>query len=132
MVRMAIPSRTIRVARRPRAGVPSSRVRDAEIARALSRASKLLAAIRDRSYTTSMKTAVSLPDDVFQAAERHARKTRKSRSRLYAEALAEYLARHGDDAVTDAMNGVVEQLGSCEPDPFVTDAARRVLEASEW
>jgi len=66
-----------------------------------------------------MKTAVSLPDDVFQAAERHARKTRKSRSQLYAEALVEYLARHGDDAVTEAMNRVVEQLGSCEPDPFV-------------
>jgi metal-responsive CopG/Arc/MetJ family transcriptional regulator len=79
-----------------------------------------------------MKTAVSIPDDVFEAAERYARKMRKSRSQLYAEALAEYLARHGDDAVTEAMNRVVEQLDSCEPDRFVTNAARRVLEASEW
>ena len=78
-----------------------------------------------------MKTAVSLPDDVFRAAEQHARRTRKSRSQLYAQALAEYLARHAPDEVTEAMNHVVDQLG--EPtDPFVTAAARRILERSEW
>jgi metal-responsive CopG/Arc/MetJ family transcriptional regulator len=83
------------------------------------------------SYTIGMKTAVSVPDDVFRAAERQARRTRKSRSQLYAEALSEYLARHGSDEVTDAMNGVVDQLK--EPiDRFVSTAARRVLERSEW
>ena len=83
------------------------------------------------SYTAGMKTAVSLPDDVFREAERQARRTRKSRSQLYAEALAEYLARHAPDEVTQAMNGVVDQLK--EPtDPFVSAAARRVLEGSEW
>jgi metal-responsive CopG/Arc/MetJ family transcriptional regulator len=78
-----------------------------------------------------MKTAVSLPDEVFRAAERQARRVKKSRSQLYAEALSEYLARHAPDEVTDAMNRVVEQLR--EPiDPFVSAAARRVLERSEW
>jgi metal-responsive CopG/Arc/MetJ family transcriptional regulator len=78
-----------------------------------------------------MKTAVSLPDHVFRAAERQARRTNKSRSQLYAEALAEYLARHAPDEVTAAMNRVVEKLR--EPaDPFVAAAARRVLERSEW
>ena len=78
-----------------------------------------------------MKTAVSLPDEVFRAAERQARRVKKSRSQLYAEALSEYLARHAPDEVTEAMNRVVEQL--CEPaDPFVSAAARRVLERSEW
>jgi metal-responsive CopG/Arc/MetJ family transcriptional regulator len=85
----------------------------------------------DSSYTTGMKTAVSLPDEVFRAAERQARRVKKSRSQLYAEALSEYLARHAPDEVTDAMNRVVEQLR--EPtDPFVSAAARRVLERSEW
>jgi metal-responsive CopG/Arc/MetJ family transcriptional regulator len=79
-----------------------------------------------------MKTAISIPDDVFHAAERHARRTRKSRSQLYAEALAEYLARHGPDEVTEAMNRVVEQLGQQDTDPFIDGAARRVLEGSEW
>ena len=78
-----------------------------------------------------MKTAVSLPEDVYRAAERHARRARKSRSQLYAEALSEYLARHAPDEVTEAMNQVVAQLK--EPtEPFVTAAARRILEQSEW
>jgi predicted transcriptional regulator len=78
-----------------------------------------------------MKTAISLPDDVFRAAEQHARRMRKSRSQLYAEALSEYLSRHAPDEVTDAMNRVVDELS--EPsDAFVSAAARRVLERSEW
>jgi len=78
-----------------------------------------------------MKTAISLPDDVFRAAERQARRVKKSRSQLYAEALSEYLARHAPDEVTAAMNRVVEKLR--EPiDPFVSAATRRVLEHSEW
>ena len=57
-----------------------------------------------------MKTAISLPDRVFREADRHARRTGKSRSQLYAEALAEYLARHAPDAVTDAMNQVCDSV----------------------
>lgn len=78
-----------------------------------------------------MKTAVSLPDAVFRAAERQARRMKKSRSQLYADALAEYLVRHAPDEVTEAMNQVVDRLK--EPlDPFVAAAARRVLERTEW
>jgi metal-responsive CopG/Arc/MetJ family transcriptional regulator len=79
-----------------------------------------------------MKTAVSLPDHLFRAAERHAKRLRKSRSQLYAEALAEYLARHAPDDVTEAMNRVVERLGEPEPQPFLRGAARRVFERTEW
>ncbi len=78
-----------------------------------------------------MKTAVSLPDEVFREAERQARRTKKSRSQLYAEALSEYLARHAPDEVTEAMNNVVDQLNQ-PTDPFVSAAARRVLERTEW
>jgi succinate dehydrogenase/fumarate reductase flavoprotein subunit len=82
-------------------------------------------------YTAGMKTAISLPDDVFREAERQARRTRKSRSQLYAEALSEYLARHAPEEVTEAMNRVVDQLRQ-PTDPFVSAAARHVLERSEW
>ena len=78
-----------------------------------------------------MKTSVSIPDDVFRAAERHARRTRRSRSQLYAAALAEYLARHSPDALTEAMNQAVARLPELD-DPFVREAARRILERSEW
>ena len=79
-----------------------------------------------------MKTAISLPDSVFRAAERQARRMKKSRSQLYGEAISEYLTRHVPDEVTAAMNRVVEQLQEPTIDPFVTAAARRVLERSEW
>ena len=79
-----------------------------------------------------MKTAISLPDDLFLAAERQAKRTRKSRSQLYAEALTEYLARHAPDEVTEAMNRVVERLDEPRPDPLLVAAARRVFERAEW
>ena len=79
-----------------------------------------------------MKTAVSLPDDLFRSAERFARQARKSRSRLYAEALAEYLARHAPDEVTEDMNRVVDELGAPRAVPLVSHASARVLAGLEW
>src|SRR6266850_901662 len=78
-------------------------------------------------YTPGMKTAVSIPDDVFQKAERLARRMKKSRSELFSNALAEYVARHAPDHVTEAMDQVCAEVGA-EPDPFVAAASRRVLE----
>ena len=84
-----------------------------------------------RGYTTGMKTAISLPDAVFRAAERQATRSGKSRSQLYAEALAEYLSRHAPDEVTEAMNRVIDQVK--EPrDVFVRRAGRSALERAEW
>ena len=85
-----------------------------------------------RGYTLGMKTAISLPDRVFREAESYAKRARKSRSQLYAEALAEYLARHAPDEVTESMNVVVDELGDAAPDAFVQRAGRRVLGSAEW
>lgn len=82
-------------------------------------------------YTPGMKTAVSIPDAVYNTAERLARRMRKSRSQLYSEALAEYVARHSPDEVTEAMNRVCAE-GDSQLDPAWVSAARRVLERSEW
>lgn len=79
-----------------------------------------------------MKTAISLPDDLFRAAERQAKRMRKSRSQLYAEALSEFLSRHSPDEVTDAMNRVVGEVPIEKGEPFARQAARRTLERSEW
>ncbi len=78
-----------------------------------------------------MKTAVSIPDDIFEKAERLARRSRRSRSDIYSAALREYVARHSPDEVTDAINRVCEQVGD-ETDEFVAEAARRILEKTEW
>ncbi|MBI2058918.1 MAG: hypothetical protein HYT87_04030 [Nitrospirae bacterium] len=78
-----------------------------------------------------MNTAVSVPETVFRAAERQARRTRKSRSRLYSEALSEYLSRHAPDEVTDRMNQALSRIDAPK-DSFVSAAARRALERNEW
>jgi antitoxin MazE6 len=78
-----------------------------------------------------MKTAVSIPDEVFERAQRLARRTKKSRSRVFREALQEYLARHAPDEVTEAMNRACAEAGQA-PDAFAASAARRILERSEW
>jgi hypothetical protein len=83
------------------------------------------------SYTIGMKTAVSLPDRVFKEAERCARRLRKSRSQLYAEAIAEYLARYAPDDVTESMNVVCDRLGQADSE-FAAAAARRLLKKESW
>jgi len=78
-----------------------------------------------------MKTAISLPDGVFQQAERLSRRLKKSRSAIYREAMEEYIVRHDAGAVTEAMNRVAAQVGS-HPDIFVRASSRRILERTEW
>jgi len=78
-----------------------------------------------------MRTTVTIPDDVFKKAERLARRTKKSRSQLFSDALNEYLARHAAQDVTDAQNRVWAALGEAT-DEFVSAASRRVAERSEW
>jgi predicted transcriptional regulator len=78
-----------------------------------------------------MKTAISIPDRVFRDAERLAGRLKKSRSQMYSEAVAEYVARHEPDFVTEQINAVCEEVDT-HPDPFVTEAARRILERTEW
>jgi metal-responsive CopG/Arc/MetJ family transcriptional regulator len=82
-------------------------------------------------YTKGMKTAVSIPDRVFESAERLARQSKKSRSQLVSDALKEYVARHAAEEVTEAMNRVCDQLETTK-DPFRSAAASRALERSEW
>ena len=53
-----------------------------------------------------MKTAISLPDTLFEAAERLAGRLRLSRSELYQRALAEYLARHDEAIITEQLDRV--------------------------
>ena len=78
-----------------------------------------------------MKTAVSIPDDVFDEAERLAVELQTSRSQLYSRALQEFVARHASDRLTEAMNRVIAEVGS-DVDEFSQRASRRVLEQVEW
>ncbi len=78
-----------------------------------------------------MKIAVSVPDEIFEEAEQLARRMKRSRSEVYSRALAEYVARHAPDRVTEAMDRALAEIG--EPvEPFLRVASRRVLKRSEW
>jgi len=78
-----------------------------------------------------MKTAVSIPDAIFERAERFARRAKRSRSQLFSDAIDEYLNRHSGDEITDAMNRVVDATGG-GVDPFTASASQRALSRIEW
>lgn len=78
-----------------------------------------------------MKTAVSLPDSTFRAAERLAKAMGKTRSKIFAEALDEYVARHDADEITNAFNAVADALPP-EDRGFAEAANRRVFERNPW
>jgi len=78
-----------------------------------------------------MKTAISLPDDIFEQAERLADRLRGSRSALSRDAISQYLLRHEPNELTSAMDRAVEAARE-GPDPLVTETARRVLQNVDW
>lgn len=78
-----------------------------------------------------MKTAISIPDALFKAAEDYARAEGLSRSELYARALQRYLEAHQAAQITIAL----DQIYAEEPstlDPALKAAQRRVLGGDDW
>ena len=68
-------------------------------------------------YTGRMKTTVSIPDDVFAAAEDLAARLHMSRSELYATAIREYLTGHRHDVVTEQLDAIyVSEPGALDPE----------------
>ncbi len=67
---------------------------------------------RPAGYAVGMKTAVSIPDDIFERAECLASQERRSRSEVHAMALQEHLVRHLRDEVTETMNRACDRARS--------------------
>lgn len=79
-----------------------------------------------------MKTAISIPDDLFRAAERAARRLGISRSQLYQRAVLHFLERETETHVTEALNVV---YGNGEPvalDTVLDAMQRKSLPKEEW
>jgi len=77
-----------------------------------------------------MKTAISIPDDVFRRAERLAQSTGVSRSQLVSDAIREYVARHAPEEVTEAFDRLAADI---EPESdFALAGTRRMLKRVEW
>ena len=53
-----------------------------------------------------MKIAISIPDEIFEDAEYLAHRQGKSRSKLYADAIAEYVGVYSTGSITEQLNSV--------------------------
>jgi metal-responsive CopG/Arc/MetJ family transcriptional regulator len=53
-----------------------------------------------------MKVALSIPDELFDSAETLAKRLGVSRSRLYATALADFVAKHRGRKITERLDAV--------------------------
>lgn len=78
-----------------------------------------------------MKTAVSIRDNIFQNAEKYAKRAKISRSKLYSDALEEYLAKHSEEELIAQINAVCEEVDT-SLDPAIREYQNRVLKREKW
>lgn len=78
-----------------------------------------------------MKVALSIPDDLFATAESVCKRLRISRSRLYATALAEFLAKHRGRKITERLDAVYGSENS-RLDPTTRRMQKRSLATESW
>ena len=78
-----------------------------------------------------MKTAVSIPDPIFRAADKAARRLKLSRSELYAKAVAAFVEANGGVDVTRRLNEVYS-LEPSDLDPVIQAMALSSIDRDEW
>ena len=78
-----------------------------------------------------MKTAISIPDHIFDEADKLAQQLRMSRSELYASAVSQYIQEHRDEGVTEKLNEVY-QKESATLDPISHALQFATLQKDEW
>lgn len=86
------------------------------------------------SYTLTMKTAISVPDDTFDRAERAAKKHGMNRSQFYARAADRYATDLESGDLTAAIDAVVDVVNTDESTQFAKAAGRRTITGvdDEW
>lgn len=78
-----------------------------------------------------MKTAISLPDDVFRAAERIAKRKGLSRSEFYARAIRALVTEEDEASITEQLNKVYGHSDS-SLDPVLAKLQSISLDREEW
>jgi len=80
-----------------------------------------------------MKTAISIPDDLFLVAEQTAKRLGLSRSELYRRAIGAFLQCNNDKLVIDTLNEVYDgQAGEGHLDPILLQMQFASLEQEQW
>jgi hypothetical protein len=85
----------------------------------------------NRSYTQAMKTAISIPDEVFHAAEELSKRLGMSRSELYAKAVAAFIASQRSEGVREKLDAVYEAEDS-GLDPVLSQWQWLSLPREDW
>jgi len=78
-----------------------------------------------------MKIAISVPDDIFEEAEHLARQQGKTRSKLYADAIAEYVGVYRTESITEQLNTIYTKHSSTL-DPALEETQYKLLDAEDW
>lgn len=79
-----------------------------------------------------MKTAISLPDALFESAEALAHRLGVSRSELFANAVAEFIAQHDRAKLTERLNAVYADAAHEVPDVGLATLQARSLGRDQW
>lgn len=79
-----------------------------------------------------MKTAISIPDNLFKAAEKVARRLGMSRSELYQRAIAQFLEQKGGDVVRERLDAVYGNPNNRGLDPLIEVAGEALLPDEDW
>lgn len=92
----------------------------------------MLASWYNASYTSLMKTAVSVPDEVFERAERAAKRLGLSRSELFTRAIVAFLSTRTDESITRSYGAAFGESFEPDADAFRRKATQQALLAVEW
>jgi metal-responsive CopG/Arc/MetJ family transcriptional regulator len=81
-----------------------------------------------------MKTAISVPDETFQEAERRAGALGMSRSEFFTVAARHYIEELDAQSLTSRIDAVIDLVGEDESSTAAVNAGRRILVADtdEW
>ncbi|MEA1910136.1 MAG: ChpI protein [Spirochaetota bacterium] len=79
-----------------------------------------------------MKTAISIPDNIFSAAENTAKKLNIARSQLYTKALEEYLSKHNNQNVLEKLNRVYSKNTETEMSNINIQSLREATKNDTW
>ena len=78
-----------------------------------------------------MKTAISVPNEVFQLSEKLAKKLKVSRSAIFAMGVRKLAEEHDEDEIIAQINRVCEKVDT-SLDPTVRQYQNRILQREKW
>ena len=80
-----------------------------------------------------MKTAISIPDNLFNDAEITAKQLGLARSQLYVRAIREFIEHHNKDKITQKLNSIYsKETNSEEHNDINIEALRESTKNDSW